>query len=123
MSAKTLLTAILCFVFAVTAQVVSAQDRTVTGRVTDSKDGSPVSGASGQPKGTRTGSSTRSDGTFSLSVGSNVTTLVITSVGYESQEVSVSGKSSVEVSFVATFGSSLKEVVVTGYGTAKKQDR
>jgi len=42
MSAKTLLTAILCFVFAVTAQVVSAQDRTVTGRVTDSKDGSPV---------------------------------------------------------------------------------
>ena len=122
MSAKTLLTAILCFVFAVTAQVVSAQDRTVTGRVTDSKDGSPVSGASVQPKGSRTGTSTKPDGTFSLSVGSNVTTLVITSVGYESQEVAVSGKSSVEVSFVATFGSNLNEVVVTGYGTAKKKD-
>ena len=122
MSAKTLLTAILCLVFTVSVQVVSAQDRTVTGRVTDSKDGSPVSGASVQPKGTRTGTSTRSDGTFSLSVGSNVTTLVITSVGYESQEVSVSGKSSVEVSFVATFGSSLNEVVVTGYGTSKRKD-
>lgn len=51
-----------------------------------------------------------------------MTTLVITSVGYESQEVAVSGKSSVEVSFVATFGSNLNEVVVTGYGTAKKKD-
>ena len=47
---------------------------------------------------------------------------MITSVGYESQEVSVSGKSSVEVSFVATFGSSLNEVVVTGYGTSKRKD-
>jgi iron complex outermembrane receptor protein len=122
MSAKTLLSAILCFVLAVSVQVVSAQDRTVTGKVTDSKDGSPVSGASVQPKGTRTGTSTRSDGTFSLSIGSNVTTLVITSVGYEAQEVSVAGKSSVEVSFVATFGSNLNEVVVTGYGTAKKKD-
>jgi TonB-dependent starch-binding outer membrane protein SusC len=122
MSAKTLLSAILCFVLAVSVQVVSAQDRTVTGKVTDSKDGSPVSGASVQPKGTRTGTSTRSDGTFSLSVGSNVTTLVITSVGYEPQEVSVAGKSSVEVSFVATFGSNLNEVVVTGYGTARKKD-
>ncbi len=122
MSAKTLLSALLCLVFAVSVQVVSAQDRTVTGKVTDSKDGSPVSGASVQPKGTRTGTSTRPDGTFSLSVGSNVSTLVITSVGYESQEVSISGKSSVEVSFVATFGSNLNEVVVTGYGTAKKKD-
>ena len=122
MSAKTLLSAILCLVLAFTVQVVSAQDRTVTGRVTDSKDGSPVSGASVQPKGSRTGTSTKPDGTFSLSVGSNVTTLVITSVGYESQEVSVAGKSSVEVSFVATFGSNLNEVVVTGYGTSKKKD-
>jgi len=122
MSAKTLLSAILCLVFAVSVQVVSAQDRTVTGRVTDSKDGSPVAGASVQPKGSRTGTSTKPDGTFSLSVGSNVTTLVITSVGYESQEVAIAGKSSVEVSFVATFGSNLNEVVVTGYGTAKKKD-
>jgi TonB-linked SusC/RagA family outer membrane protein len=122
MSAKTLLSAILCLVLAFTVQVVSAQDRTVTGRVTDSKDGSPVAGASVQPKGSRTGTSTKPDGTFSLSVGSNVTTLVITSVGYESQEVSVAGKSSVEVSFVATFGSNLNEVVVTGYGTSKKKD-
>lgn len=122
MSAKTLLSAILCFVFALTVQVVSAQDRTVTGKVTDSKDGSPVAGASVQPKGAKTGTSTGTDGSFTLKVGANVTTLVITSVGYESQEVSIAGKSSLEVSFVATAGTNLNEVVVTGYGTARKKD-
>jgi TonB-dependent starch-binding outer membrane protein SusC len=79
-------------------------------------------GASVQPKGSRTGTSTKADGTFSITVGSNVTTLVITSVGYESQDVSIAGKSSVDVSFVATFGSNLNEVVVTGYGTSKRKD-
>lgn len=122
MSAKTLLSAILCLVFAVSVQVVSAQDRTVTGKVTDSKDGSPVSGASVQPKGSKTGTSTKPDGTFSLNVGAGVSELVITSIGYETQTVSVSGKNSVDVSFVASAGSSLNEVVVTGYGTTRKKD-
>lgn len=122
MSAKTLLSAILCFVLAISVQVTAAQDKTITGKVTDSKDGSPVVGASVQPKGTRTGTSTRSDGSFSINVGPNVTILVISSVGYETQEISIEGKSSVEVSFVATFGTNLNEVVVTGYGTARKKD-
>lgn len=122
MSAKTLLSAILCFVLAISVQVAAAQDKTITGKVTDSKDGSPVVGASVQPKGTRTGTSTRADGSFSINVGPNVTILVISSVGYETQEVSIDGRSSIEVSFVATFGSSLNEVVVTGYGTARKKD-
>ncbi|MBN8686355.1 MAG: SusC/RagA family TonB-linked outer membrane protein [Chitinophagales bacterium] len=122
MSAKTLLSAFLCLVFAVTAQVVSAQDRTVTGKVTDSKDGSPVVGASVQPKGARTGTSTKADGTFSLNVAAAVTELVITSVGYETQSVSIAGKNSVDVSFVASGGPSLNEVVVTGYGTTRKKD-
>jgi len=99
-----------------------SQDRVITGKITDSKDGSPVVGASVQPKGSRTGTSTKADGTFSINVGSNVTTLVITSIGYDAQEVSIAGKSSVDISFVATFGSNLNEVVVTGYGTSRKRD-
>lgn len=122
MSAKTLLSAILCFVLAISVQVTAAQDKTVTGKVTDSKDGSPVVGASVQPKGTRTGTSTRADGSFSINVGPGVTILVISSVGYETQEISIEGRSSVEVSFVASAGSNLNEVIVTGYGTARKKD-
>jgi TonB-linked SusC/RagA family outer membrane protein len=113
---------LLCVLLSFSVLVAQAQDKTVTGKVTDSKDGSPVVGASVQPKGSRTGTSTKADGTFSINVGSNVNTLVITSVGYESQEVSIAGVSSVDVSFVANFGANLNEVVVTGYGTARKRD-
>ncbi len=121
MSLKKLLSAFLIFALVLVVQSASAQDKTVTGNVTDSKDGSPVVGASVQPKGSRTGTTTKADGTFSLNVGSNVTTLVITSVGYETQEVSIAGKSSVEVSFVATTGSNLNEVVVTSYGGVSRR--
>lgn len=121
MSAQKLLSALFSMVFVFVLQVAFAQNKTVTGKVTDSKDGSPVSGASVQVKGTRTGTSTKPDGTFSLSVPSSATTLVITSVGYERQEVAITG-AAIEVSFVATSGANLNEVVVTGYGSSKKKD-
>ncbi|HLG38489.1 MAG TPA: SusC/RagA family TonB-linked outer membrane protein [Chitinophagaceae bacterium] len=122
MSAKTLFSALLCILFTFVVQSSYAQDRVVTGIVTDSKDGTPVSGASVQAKGTRTGTSTKTDGSFTISIAPGVTTLIISSIGYETQEVSVEGKSSVEVAFVVTVGANLNEVVVTGYGTAKKKD-
>ena len=122
MSVKKLLSAFLVFALVFVVQSASAQDKTITGKVTDSKDGSPVVGASVQPKGSRTGTTTKADGSFSLNVGSNVKTLVITSIGYDAQEISIDGKSSVDVSFVQAFGSNLNEVVVTGYGTTRKRD-
>lgn len=117
-----LLSAFFSILLVCAIEVSFAQDRTITGKVTDSKDGSPVSGASVTAKGTRNGTSTKADGSFSLNVGSSVTTLVISSVGYDAQEVSIAGKSAVDVSFVANAGASLNEVVVTGYGTARKKD-
>ena len=122
MSCKNLLKSAAVIILLCISQLVMAQERVVSGKVTDSKDGSPVVGASVQPKGAKTGTATKNDGTFTLTVGSNVTTLVISSVGYASQEVSIEGgKTSVEVSFVAT-GANLNEVVVTGYGTARRKD-
>ncbi|HMU44851.1 MAG TPA: SusC/RagA family TonB-linked outer membrane protein [Chitinophagaceae bacterium] len=122
MLSKKLLSALLCIVMVLALHVAHAQDRTVTGKVSDSKDGTPVSGASVQVKGTRVGTSTKADGTFSLSVSSSATTLVITSIGYETLEVSIEGKNFVEISFVSSLGTNLNEVVVTGYGTARKKD-
>jgi iron complex outermembrane receptor protein len=103
------------------SQLVMAQDRVVSGRVTDSKDGSGVPGVTVTPKGTKTGTQTGSDGSFRISVGSGVTTLVFSSIGYISQEVDVTGKTNVDVSFVIS-NAQLGEVVVTGYGSAKKRD-
>src|SRR5688572_16476933 len=122
MSAKTLLSALLCLVFSFALQTGYAQDKTITGKVTDAKDGTPVVGASVQAKGARSGTSTKADGTYSLTVGPSVTSLIITSVGYETQEVSIVGKTSVDVSFATAGAGSLNEVVVIGYGTARKKD-
>ncbi len=98
-----------------------AQDKVVTGKVTDSKDGTAVSGASVVVKGSRSGTSTDNEGNFRLTVNSSASTLVITSVGFDATEVDIAGKTSVTASLTPQPGG-LSEVVVTGYGTSKKKD-
>lgn len=101
--------------------IANAQQKTITGKVTSDKDGSPVSGASVIAKGSKSGTQTAADGTFSLSVASSVTQLEFSSVGYTSQTVSIGSGNVVNVGLVATSGG-LTEVVVIGYGTARKKD-
>lgn len=100
---------------------VHAQDRLITGKIFDSKDGSPLAGATVTVKGSTKGVSTGADGSFKLSVPANATMIVVTSVGYGTQEIDVSNKSEVAVNLVTT-NAALNEVVVVGYGTAKKKD-
>ena len=98
------------------------QEKVITGKVTDSKDGSAMPGVSVTAKGSSTGTSTGTDGTFRLSVPASATTLVISSVGFATQEVSIAGKSSIDVQLIVS-NSTLGEVIVTtGYGTTKKKD-
>lgn len=78
-------------VLLVSALFSFAQGRLVTGRITDSKDGNPVVNASIQIKGTQTGTSSDATGSFRINVENNNAVLVITSVGYNRQEVSVAG--------------------------------
>lgn len=98
-----------------------SQNKVISGKVTDSKDGSPVAGASVVAKGTTVGTSTNAEGNFSLSVASSVTTLVITSVGFDPVEADIAGKSEITVSLAAQPGD-LNAVVVIGYGTARRKD-
>ncbi len=101
---------------------IQAQERTITGKITDSKDGSPLVGATVTVKGSTRGTSTGTDGTFSLpGVPASATRLVVTSVGYTTQEIDISNKSEVEVSLISS-DAALSEVVVVGYGTARKKD-
>jgi TonB-dependent starch-binding outer membrane protein SusC len=92
----------------------------VSGKVTDSKDGSAVAGATVTVKGAKVATKTGADGTFTISVPANAT-LVITSVGFGSTEVSVAGKTSFDVSLVQS-NQQLNEVVVVAYGTKRKGD-
>ncbi len=99
------------------ATVSWSQNKTISGVISD--DAGPVIGASVSVKGTTTGTTTNERGEFSLSVPSTATTLVISSVGYDSKDVAISG-SAVNVTIAKSMAGNLDEVVVVGYGTQKK---
>ncbi len=103
-----------------TAQLIWAQNKTLTGKVTDN-NGAPISGVSVMVKGTTAGTFTGQDGTFSFTVPDNAKTLVISAVGYATQEIAVSG-SSYQLSLKVAEAQNLDEVVVVGYGTKIKKD-
>src|SRR5579875_1771082 len=91
----------------------------VSGRVTAS-DGTPLAGVSIVVKGTRTGTTTDANGSFALSVPDNAT-LVFSSVGYETQEVAVNGRSTINISLVQST-KTIDQIVIVGYGTQRKID-
>jgi len=97
-----------------------AQQRTVTGKVTD-ENGSSMPGVNVLVKGTTTGTATDADGSFSISVADNTAVLVFTFVGYATQEVAVGNQTSVNVT-LAPDVTMLTELVVTGYATQEKKD-
>jgi iron complex outermembrane receptor protein len=101
-----------------TAQHAIAQ-KIITGKVNDA-NGAPLRGASVTVKGSRAGTQTDANGNFSLSVDNNASTLVISSVGFTTQEVSISN-GPIDVS-MAVNNSSMGEVVVIGYGTTRRKD-
>jgi iron complex outermembrane receptor protein len=96
-------------------------DQVVTGTVKDAVSGNPLNGASIAVKGTKTTTTSDARGMFSITVPNENAVLVITYVGYASEEVPISGKTSVEIS-LKTSASDLGQVVVVGYGTQNKRD-
>jgi TonB-linked SusC/RagA family outer membrane protein len=96
-----------------------SQTKTVTGRVTDQRNGQPLPGVTVTGKGTNVSTSTEPDGSFRLSVPGSVTTLVFTSVGFAELETPI-GEGEVIAQLVVG-QSSLSEVIVTGYTTANKR--
>lgn len=98
-----------------------AQTKTVTGKVTDSKDGSPLSGASVVAKGTSTGTQTGADGSYKLTVPSSTKTLVISFAGFGNVEVNVSASNTADAKLTSS-ADALTDVVVIGYGARKSKD-
>ena len=96
-----------------------AQQITVQGVVKD-QTGETVIGASVMEKGTTNGTITGIDGDFSLNMSPNGT-LVVSFVGYKTQEVQVKGQKQLQV-VLSEDAEMLDEVVVIGYGTMKKSD-
>jgi len=94
--------------------------QTVTGTVTDKK-GEPLPGVTVTVKGTKNATSTNNQGVYTLSNVAADAVLVFSGAGITQRQESVGGKSSVNVDLETSVGN-LNEVVVVGYGTAKRKD-
>jgi len=123
MNLSTLAKGMLCICLAFFSYVASAQTKVITGKVTDAKDGSGLSGVSVLSTGgaSKAGSQTTADGSFKITVPAGTTKLVFTIIGYAKQEVTLAGQTTVSVALSAT-SDVLNDVVVIGYGTARKRD-
>jgi TonB-linked SusC/RagA family outer membrane protein len=118
---KRILLLCLTAVLMVTSSVTWAQERTVSGRVTSSEDGSALPGVNVVLKGTTTGTVSDANGAYTLSVPSQGGVLVFTFIGFTSQEVEVGSRTAIDVLMVQDI-KQLSEVVVTALGVdqAKK---
>jgi len=94
--------------------------RDVRGRVVTA-EGTPLQGASVVIAGTKKGSTTNTDGRFTINVPGDNVSLVISSVGFVSQTIPVAGQTEINVTLVAST-TALDQVVVVGYGTRRKSD-
>ncbi len=121
MSLKKMLQACLLCVGVLAAQWVFAQDRTISGKVLDSRSGKGLSGASVTASPSKRGTQTDASGAFKITVTATDKSLSVSSVGYTTQVVSIEGTTQVQVT-LASATADLGEVVLVGYGTTRKKD-
>ncbi len=93
----------------------------VSGKVTDSKNGLPLTGVTVTVKGTRTSAQTNNDGTFKITVPAKATALLFSSVGFTAQEAAIGAGAVVNIS-LAESSQQLSDVVVVAYGIRKRTD-
>ena len=112
---RKLVTVLLCFLLGATQ--LMAQSKTITGKVTDEKDGTPIAGVSVTVTGA-TGTVTTADGTFRIVVPASAKTIEFSYVGFATQRLNIADAMTVALK---REDANLDEVVVVAYGTAKKE--
>ena len=108
----------LCVLF--TLNAFSQQKRTISGKILDDK-GIPLQGVTIVAKTSKVATASDAAGGFKLNVPEAEKTLIISSIGFTTQEMDITGKTNVDV-VMSGMGQSLGDIVVTGYGTARKKD-
>ncbi|QDK81419.1 TonB-dependent receptor [Spirosoma sp. KCTC 42546] len=112
-------TAFLGAVLLLCGLTAMAQDRRLTGKITSAEGAVP--GANVVLKGTQTGTSSDANGSFSLSIRGENPVLVISAIGFKTQEVSIGNQSTIDIR-LQDDATALSEVVVTGYSTENRRD-
>jgi TonB-linked SusC/RagA family outer membrane protein len=112
---------ILFSLFLMTGALVMAQTVQIMGTVTSSEDGLPLPGVTISVKGTTLGTLSGADGKYLISVPTSATTLVISYIGFKSQEIAIEGKTKIDA-LLAQDVFKVDEVIVVGYGVQKKRE-
>lgn len=112
---------LLCLFMAMGLVHAFAQNRTITGRVTDARDGAPIPGATVRISKTRLGTLTNANGGYTLTVPTNTPSLEFSFMGFDTRQVRIEGNDAISVQ-LSTNEKSLNEVVVVGYGTVQRRD-
>ena len=104
--------------FLVLSGQLLAQTRVITGKVTDASD-NPLPNVTVLVKGSTSGTSTGTDGTYTLKVPAGARVLIFSAVGFTPIEHTIGSKEKVDAS-LTPFDRNLQDVVVVGYGTQQK---
>ncbi|WP_375581329.1 TonB-dependent receptor [Marivirga tractuosa] len=110
----------MAFLFVIAGLQIQAQERTVSGTVTDANTGETLPGTSVMIKGTSQGTTTSLEGEFKLQANAE-DVLVFSFIGYKKQEIEVGARSTINVQMEEDI-SQLGEVVVVGYGQQEEKD-
>lgn len=119
---KALLAFLLCCIgTGLLSTPVQAQEHEVTGQVVDAESGEPLPGVNVVVQGTSIGTTTNADGTYTIDTSGPDATLVFSFVGYETREIPVEARTTIDVE-LAVSSEMLDEVVVVGYGTQSQAE-
>ncbi|MDX1935794.1 MAG: TonB-dependent receptor [Flavihumibacter sp.] len=113
-------TCTLLFVFVLSSLLAAAQNKTISGIVSD-QTGTPLAKATISVKGGKAATVTDANGAFKITVPEKATTIIVSYVGAKPKEISVADKTNVIVSIDVT-DTKLSEVVVIGYGTSRRAE-
>jgi TonB-linked SusC/RagA family outer membrane protein len=102
-------------------QLLQAQGVVITGKATDATTGESLPGVTVVVKGSTVGTTSLADGTYRITVPAGGTTLGFSFIGYQTQEVAISGRTVIDVVMQEEL-QALQEIVVTGYSVERKKD-
>ena len=118
---KNILGHLICLLLAAFPNQLFAQGKQITGTVTSSENKQPMPGVTVTVKGTRTATTTDSQGHYKITVDSKATILVFTSASFVSFEAAIGGKTTIDV-VLQPDAKAMTDVVVIGYQTVRRKD-
>lgn len=112
----------VCLVFGLCLLAGTIQAQTVSGVVTDEETGEELPGVNIVVQGTSTGTSTDLNGEFQLDVPSLDVTLVVSFVGYQTKEIAIDGRETIDITLISQSSLLADELIVVAYGVQRKSD-